>query len=513
MFEIPPSAKSESWIYRFTLPVCNPFSCHHKLQLLRLFPKIADYFPKFQQAIGTAEWYPDARRIERSRLTPTSNSKMQLFFTCQCGKQIEIPKSSRGKQASSFFRCDACGVLYPSPQEILNNYSLPGKSLVGEVLPQNSLAKKSMPRDSLPRNPWNQESEFATLGLKPDWSVCNVAGDKLPRKETSTFRKIVPPVLGGLAALPIATAIMWYGFGRDVGTTARFVSQYVPWIVPEKLRVNPSRESISQKQADIPSSQLETLPSLTENDSTLTPPKIAGPPGVEAEAIDDNTDVSSARSFADALSVKSLEELNVPIEVDDTDYKSPLTPESRDSLASSISENISMLRMLKKDLYEASKEKKISLIGDYYKVAKILSEQSASLRGRSAVIFRELLEKIAVEILKDSSSKTVMKYGPIGKLPGIGPASVNDFVVTVLTIGEGDKPDSRNLWMLNEPWILGEEDVPVQMLPGAWRKSIWTVPKTYLIFGRLIESGSSNSELSIDNRGKLMLQVHMALPE
>jgi len=470
---------------------------------------------------------------------------MQLFLTCQCGKQIEIPKPPPGKQASSFFQCVACGLLYPSPQEILNKDSFPGKSLVGEVLPQNflardslprdSLPKDSLPKDSLPRDSWNKEtrtrvssgrntayreqndpvSEFATLGLKPDWNVYNGDGTKLPRHETSFLRNIVPPVLGGLAALPIAMSIMWYGFGRDVGTTARFVSQYAPWIVPQKLRAEPRQESISQKQANIPSSQLETLPSLNRNDSTSGPSEIAERPGVTAEDVDDkdNTEVSSALSFADVPSVKSFEKLKVPTDDDNTDYESPRALEIRESLTLSISETISMLRMLRNDLYEAPKEMKSSLIGDYYKVAKILSEQSASLRGRSAVIWREALEKIAVEILKDSSSKTVMKYGPIGKLPGIGKSTVNEFVVTVLTIGEEDEPDWRNLWTLNEPWILGEENVPVQMLPGAWRGGTGILPTNCLIFGKLTDLGSSNAESSTDKRGKLTLQVHMALPE
>lgn len=73
MFEIPPSAKSESWIYRVTLPDCNPFSSRHKLQLLRLSPKIAGYFSQFQQAIGTAHWYPMRLRIEPLRPNPTGN--------------------------------------------------------------------------------------------------------------------------------------------------------------------------------------------------------------------------------------------------------------------------------------------------------------------------------------------------------------------------------------------------------------------------------------------------------
>ena len=172
-----------------------------------------------------------------------------------------------------------------------------------------------------------------------------------------------------------------------------------------------------------------------------------------------------------------------------------------------------MLRMLKNDLYEAPKDTKVAMIGDYYRTAKKLSEQSASLRGRSASIWRKELENIAREILKDNNSKTVMQYGPIGKLPGINASLENDFIATVLDIGERDEPDSNNLWTLNEPWILGEQKVSVQMLPGAWRQGSATVPTTCLVFGRLIAIGSSNAESSTVERGTLTLQVHAALPE
>ena len=172
-----------------------------------------------------------------------------------------------------------------------------------------------------------------------------------------------------------------------------------------------------------------------------------------------------------------------------------------------------MLRMLKNDLYEAPKDKKVAMIGDYYRTAKKLSEQSASLRGRSASIWRKELDNIAREILKDKNSKTVMQFGPIGKLTGINASVENDFLVTVLNIGDRDEPDSNNLWTLNEPWILGEQKVSVQMLPGAWRVGSATVPTTCLVFGRLIAGGSSNAESSTTERGTLTLQVHAALPE
>ncbi len=64
------------------------------------------------------------------------------------------------------------------------------------------------------------------------------ASERPGRKEKSAFRKFVPPILGGLAALPLATAILWYGFGKDLGGMGPSVAQYAPWIVPKKLRGN-----------------------------------------------------------------------------------------------------------------------------------------------------------------------------------------------------------------------------------------------------------------------------------
>lgn len=55
-------------------------------------------------------------------------------------------------------------------------------------------------------------------------------------KQQSALRKMLPPVLGGLTAIPIAIGILWYGFGRDLGNAGPTVSRYAPWIVPKHLR-------------------------------------------------------------------------------------------------------------------------------------------------------------------------------------------------------------------------------------------------------------------------------------
>jgi len=76
-------------------------------------------------------------------------------------------------------------------------------------------------------------------GSASSWS--QVAVRPRPRvRERSVLAKLIPPVLGGLSAIPIAVAILWYGFGKDIGSIGPTVSQYVPWIVPNHLRGRPT---------------------------------------------------------------------------------------------------------------------------------------------------------------------------------------------------------------------------------------------------------------------------------
>ena len=74
----------------------------------------------------------------------------------------------------------------------------------------------------------------------------------------SPLRRVLPPILGGMTAIPIAIGILWYGFGKDIGNAGPTVARYIPWLVPEHLRgsarwrYNPKTDS-KQKQFDSPS--------------------------------------------------------------------------------------------------------------------------------------------------------------------------------------------------------------------------------------------------------------------
>lgn len=47
---------------------------------------------------------------------------------------------------------------------------------------------------------------------------------------------IIQVVLGGAAAIPVTLLLLWYVAGKDVMNAGPTVAQYVPWIVPQKLR-------------------------------------------------------------------------------------------------------------------------------------------------------------------------------------------------------------------------------------------------------------------------------------
>lgn len=56
------------------------------------------------------------------------------------------------------------------------------------------------------------------------------------RPERSAFKEILKVIGGGVVAIPIGILCVWWFAGRDPFDLSEKVSQYAPWIVPEKLR-------------------------------------------------------------------------------------------------------------------------------------------------------------------------------------------------------------------------------------------------------------------------------------
>lgn len=91
----------------------------------------------------------------------------------------------------------------------------------------------------------------------PDWTSVAIR-PRSRAQDKSPLWKLLPPVLGGLTALPISIGILWYVFGKDIGNAGPTVARYVPWIVPKHLRGRPQWKSTPDSELR---SKKPTLPS------------------------------------------------------------------------------------------------------------------------------------------------------------------------------------------------------------------------------------------------------------
>ena len=175
-------------------------------------------------------------------------SSMQQFLPCNsCGNQVPVPELSHGDVEPEFLDCEKCGqqiawrletIVLETPDEPeefvleldpesesseLENSELESSELENSEL-EGAEVEGSKAALSMSETPQLESSESKSPEPVLDWSVLGPAIPRRRQKEVSAIRKIVPPVLGGLAAFPIATLIMWYGFGKDIGSTGPTVS-------------------------------------------------------------------------------------------------------------------------------------------------------------------------------------------------------------------------------------------------------------------------------------------------
>ena len=425
---------------------------------------------------------------------------MQQFLACNsCGNQIPIPELHQGDSELEFLDCANCGERVSrrfepmetpeteTHQELVLELELeteaygPGDgSQLEEVLPENSHLVEAEAKPD--------ETENETKEPSVDWSVLGAANPRRRQKEVSSIRKIVPPVLGGLAAFPIATLIMWYGFGKDIGSTGQTVSQYVPWIVPQKFRSGPS---------DFPRREIGSSGSLRGNSSRPnsttqnTLPTLNRENPADAEA---NSD--SSKTGVDFPTFTPTPPESIPDDIKET------TPEPSKP---ALSETIVQLRALQQAWETTPKAERSTMLQEYSEAIRQLSEQASQLKGRSAAVWRKDLEKIAREILAHANIPKAIQLGAIGKLTGVPPASTNDFIATVMTLGDGEDPKPNAPWSLGERWPSHQGDLQVEVLAGAWRPGTTNLPATCLVFGQLVESETPESGL--------ILRVHLILPQ
>jgi len=125
--------------------------------------------------------------------------------------------------------------------------ALPACPECGGLLPYAEQEWEFDPEGHADPEPHAEECELPTpdaSGASPTenvWENVSIRPRERP-PDRSLLRRILPPVLGGLAAVPIALAILWYGFGRDIGNAGPTIAKYVPWVVPRSLQGGARRD-------------------------------------------------------------------------------------------------------------------------------------------------------------------------------------------------------------------------------------------------------------------------------
>ena len=181
----------------------------------------------------------------------------------------------------------------------------------------------------------------------------------------------------------------------------------------------------------------------------------------------------------------------------------------------SLSETIAKLRTLQKEWNDTPKSDQAKMVGEYFSIVRQLSEQAAELKGRSASVWRKELESISREILSHSNIPRAIQLGAMGKLPGVPTTRPDDFFATVITIGDVNEPTSNASWILQEKWSSGAGEIPIEILPGAWRAGAATLPATCLALGQLvaIEASETDSSTGEAIQASVILKVHSLLPK
>ena len=427
---------------------------------------------------------------------------MQQFVPCtSCGNPVTTPELPVGVPVPQALTCEACGQEFLWGTCINDDGIQPALELELELEEPGEFEESEEVEVA-----GFAEAKSSMRQSAPDWSVLGPPIRRRRTQEVSAMRKILPPVLGGLAAFPIATLIMWYGFGKDIGSTGPTVAQYVPWIVPEKLRNSPwhysargSREdgsSAQPSQRSAPQSRT-SFPALNRENQVVEPP----------DRVTENTQQASVAETKDSVENPTMHPRDGKLPKDESP-KSNVEP----TLAkSSISETIAKLRTLQMEwdnIPMSDQAKMVKMVGDYYSEMRRLSAQSAELKGRSASVWRKELESISREILSHPFIPRAVERGAIGKLPSVPAVRPDDFIATVITIGDDNKPMPNASWILQEKWSSGTADIRMEILPGAWRAGAATLPATCLVLGKLVAIEASETDSST-----AVLKVHSLLPK
>jgi len=337
--------------------------------------------------------------------------------------------------------------------------------IVGEFALNDELVnREDMPSPSVSPEP-------ASSPGRPSNNTFKVRDDseRPSRKEKSAFRKFVPPILGGLAALPLATAILWYGFGKDLGGMGPSVAQYAPWIVPKKLRGSGFRSDGTFGSSDsgsgnsgydvgpvpdISSKRLASdgfksaLPSLGSDSRPVSPSPV---PAEDKSAASTETDPLSTKSEkTDVTKRDAFEPVAADAEVttetkrkeetkllETVQSQMPTVEYSSPGANPSLSQSLRELTDLKEKWSSIPRERAVQIqaIADFYGHLCDLAKWIDSPEIEVIELWNERRVAIASMILNDSKFSALTQRCASGEIPNIVSLESSRYVVTVIPGG------------------------------------------------------------------------------
>lgn len=234
---------------------------------------------------------------------------LQVLPCPECGKQSLIPNQT---SLEATIKCPHCGANLVLGEVFLTQFSSwsviedpaelydpnPRKLDPGVVIP--------VPADDANNAPLELAADTSPQPVYiPKPSPSSRSGnlseyERRKRKQKSPIWSIIPVVLGGLAAFPIALLIIWYVLGKDIGNLGPQVAEYAPWIVPKKF--HPPTAPASQPAR--PRAPQRGASGFRQFDDVMPQPKVAPEidnlPSENVEASMDSKDSDSNDASADS---------------------------------------------------------------------------------------------------------------------------------------------------------------------------------------------------------------------
>jgi hypothetical protein len=316
------------------------------------------------------------------------------------------------------------------------------------------------------------------------------------RSEGSGLSKVIPPVLGGLAAIPIAIAILWYGFGKDLGNAGPTVARYIPAIVPKHLRGGPFRDDGTLGRYDSydsegydnpfpPASRASTgeasdLPSLSES-STLSK-------SAESVAKDEQTVAPNLapENLAPDISQPSTTEI-APGDVAQTPSvaeQETAAPATKPTIKDAILLCEELQSKLKELWPSADSEQRQAMAREFYSACLSLADQVTSQKGISLQAWKRELDSWSRGFLKEPAFPRLWSLCLDGKIEGLPPHQNGDAILLIEAIG---KPETESTdWQIATGLNVNGEKVMLLIPEAVHRKYLAQAteePKQSLVIG------------------------------